>query len=342
MNTLKQNGIDTTGFFDLSMRVPFGAEVKILVNGKEMSVGNNGFVTSNVDFDGNVGFLDAGNGIAFGTVPNFESDLAEDPIVQNIMREGWVFNSRTDGRWVCAKTFSMLNGETYNPKLRCWERGFDAYLRNGYGFMYQFTMMLDEVHKLAKMERSNDPDFGRLSRFFTKAVVYQTCKHYIRQLKKFVAKQPTRKHQGRPYVKLNRYGNVHVDELNVKVYNPLESALSKINSCNNYTELEKALRDFNRLICKLPYETPKCPAFKDAFKGKGAFMTLNNIVKHHGVTLTNYETGEALNTYESVDYVESLLDTYRGSYWKFHELLKATIALNNFDLRESIRSQREN
>ena len=93
-------------------------------------------------------------------------------------------------------------------------------------------------------------------------------------------------------------------------------------------------------MVKLPADTPKCSDWKDAFKGNGAFKTLNNICKHHNCVVQNYETGEILDTYGSVAYIESLIDTYRGSYWKFHELLKATIELNNFDLSKSIESQK--
>lgn len=336
MITLTENGININNFFDLSMRIPFGAEVKIIVDGREMIVGqNNGFVPD-VSSGENVASVDAnGNSIVNGVV-----NALSDPIVQNIMDNGYLFNSRVDGRWVTAQTFKMLNERTFNYKTRQYETGWNAYLRNRYSYMYQFDMMLDELHKLAKMERSNDPDFARLSSFFTKQVVYATCKHYIRQLKKYINKQPTRRCQGVPYVKLNRYGNVFIRDLNNKVYSKLEFALSAINNSASYTMLEDKLKLFMFAMCKLPYETPKCPLWKDAFKGKGAYVTLLNIIKFHGVTVQNYETGEILNRDESISYVESLLDTYRGQYWKFHELLKATIELNNFDLKQSIDSQR--
>ena len=305
MEILKASGLDTTKFFNLNMDIPVGASVQITIDG----------------------------------VP-YRFDSSSDSIVKQIMDNGYVFNSRVDGRFITAQTFRMLNERSYNFDTRQYEFGWDAYLRNCYSYMYQFDMMLDEVHKLKKMENANDPDFQRLSNFFTKDVVYETCKQYIRQLKKFIKKQKNRKCQGRPYVKLNKYGNIFLSDLNTRIYQKLDVYLLGIKMSTNYNMLEDNLRLFMNAMCKLPYATPKTSQWKDAFKGKGAYVTLLNIVKFHGVNVLSYETGELLNRDDSIAYVESKLVDYKGQYWKFHELLKATIEANNFDLKENIQAKK--
>lgn len=307
MEVLKKAGYNTNNFFDLSLRVPFGAEVKVVVNGKEMIVGQN---------------------------------TSEDTIVKDILDKGYVFNSKVDGRFVVAKTFKMLNEKSYNYKLNMYEYGWDAYLRNNFPYMYQFDMMIDEVHKLAKMEKSNDPDFERLSSFFTKDVIFETCNHYMRQLKKYIKNQKPRKCKGVPYVKLTKYENVFIKDLYDKVYNKLYYALTLIRNADSYKMIEDGLKLFVDFMVKLPYDTTKSSEWKTAFKGKGAYVTLLNLIKFHNVTVQNYETGKMLNRDESVAYVESLLETYKGEYWRFHELLKKTIADNNFDLRKSIEANK--
>lgn len=305
LEVLRKANVNTNNFFNLSMNIPVGSNVQVLIDG----------------------------------VP-YEFNSSNDAIVKQIMDEGYVYNHKTDGRFVAAQTFRMLNEKSYNWKTRQCETGWDAYLRNCYGYMYQFDMMVDELHRLCKMEKDNDPEFTRLSSFFTKEVVYQTCRHYLKQLKKFIKNQPTRKCKGVPYVKLNKYGNVFVKDLDTKVYKPLKEKIAFIQYSVNYTILEKNLREFVKVAPKLPYDTPKCSTWKDAFKGIGSYKTLNNIIKHHGVTVQNYETKEILDRDRSVAYVESLVDTYKNEYWKFHELLKATIELNNFDLQKSIDAQK--
>jgi hypothetical protein len=350
---LKKNGVNVDNFFDLNLRIPFGAEVRLVVDGKEMVIpASNGFIQGigsgrDAAISGTFGTcmdsIDSSSypmsGVTVAQNVNV-ANLSNDPIVQNIMKNGYLYNYKTDGRFVAAVTFKMLNGISYNYKTKQHETGWDAYLRNNYPYMYQFEAMSDELHRLSKMEKDNDSEFALLSNFFTKDVVYQTCKHYINQLRKYINNQPTRKCQGKPYKKLNKYGNVFVSDLHGRVYGKLECALSKIKYANNYKELEDSLKIFMGIMVKLPYNTPKCSQWKDAFKGIGAYKTLNNIVKHHGVVLTNYETGEILNRDESIAYIESLLTKYKGNYWKFHELLKATIKANNFDLKKSIESQK--
>lgn len=305
VETLKRNGIDTTKFFNLNMDIPVGAKVQITIDGVPYTINS-----------------------------------SEDKIVRQIMNNGYVFNSRTDGRFVTAQTFRMLNGRGFNPKTKQYEYGWDACLRLNYPYMYQFDMMLDEVHKLAKMERKNDPDFARLRNFFTKEVVHNTCEQYINQLRKFIKNQKKRKCKGVPYVKLNKYGNVFVEDLFDRVYRNLQCTLVDIQFSRDYTSLEANLKSFMTYMCKLPADTPKSTAWKDAFKGKGAYLTLLNIIKFGGVTVQNYETKEFLDRDESIAYVESLLNTYKGEYWRFHELLKDTIKLNHFDLNESIKAQK--
>lgn len=302
METLKANGLDTSKYVNLSLNIPSGSKVEIMINGKSYNISN-------------------------------------DEIVKQIKEKGYVFNPRTDGRWVCAQTFKMLNSSSsYNPGINGYEYGWNAYLRNNYPYMYQFKMMKDELHKLAKMEQSNDPEFEKLSRFFTKDVVVETCKHYIKQLNKFIKTQKIRHCKGKPYVKLAwPYGDVLIDDLEYRIFNVLNADLYVITISKNYIDLKYNLTAFMKHMCKLPDYTPKCEQWKTAFKGKGAYLTLLNIVKFHGCEVINYETAEVLDRDDSVAYIENLLDTYHPyEYWKFHELLKATIKFNKFDLVKSI------
>ena len=333
MTALNNAGVNTSNFFNVNVNVPVGSCLEIFIDGVPYTFNSN---TGNVSGNGGIGNV---NSMGCSSVTPRMNAL--DSVAQSILNDGYVFNRRTDGRFVVAQTFKMLNTNSYNWQTRTTESGWNAYLRNNYGYMYQFEMMLDELHKLAKMERGNDADFARLSKFFTKQVVYETCNHYMRQLKKFINNQPKRSCHGNKYVRLRQYGNVYCDNLQQRVYNPLYGALVNIDRTTNYRDLEVALRSMMQIMIDLPYNTPKCPQWKDAFKGKGAYVTLLNLIKFHGVKVTD-ETGAELNTYDSVTYVESLLNTYNREYWRFHEKLKAEIARNNFDLARSIQSQPTN
>ena len=83
---------------------------------------------------------------------------------------------------------------------------------------------------------------------------------------------------------------------------------------------------------KLPYETPKCATFKDAYKGIGSFESLKNLIRFHEVVLDGCD-----NKYDSERELYRILkNTPNSEVWRFHNLLVSTIELNKFDLRKSI------
>lgn len=296
IETLKQNGVDTSKFYNLNLTLPMGSTIEIKVDGKQLA-----------DFD-----------------EETENTIKE------IMESKYIYNPRVDGRFVAAQTFKMINSDI----------GWNGMMKR-FPYKYQFRVMIDELHRLSVMEEHNDPEFEIMKNFFTKEVVVTTCEHYIKQLKKYVSNAKVRKCKGVPYVKLAKYGNVFHRDLQRNVYGKMEEQIRKINNSANYKMMEVRLRKFVSLMNKIPDDSAKCSAWKDAYKGRGAFMTLNNICKHHGVTLTNYETGEKLNQEESLAYLESLIETNRGAYWKYHELLLVAINENDFDLARSIEAQKQ-
>lgn len=327
METLQKAGVNTQNFLNLHLKVPTGAKIEIKVNDENYFI-SDGKLHKNKN-----------------SVLCEEKDSAkdEDSVVSNILENGYVFNSRTDGKWVVAQTFNMLNFPSYNYSKRETERpDWNAYLRNNYSYMYQFSMMKDELKKLAKMQKDGDPEFYKLSSFFTKKVVVDTCEHYVKQLRKYIKNKPEKHCKGEPYIHLPKYGDVFTKDLPERVYIHLTVWLNNLKYCedNNYAEIKAAYAMFYKNLIRLPFDTPKCPAWKEAFKGKGAYVTLLNLIKFHDVLVQDYETKAIYNRDQSVRYVESLLVTYRGSYWKFHSLLKRTIEFNDFDFNRSLRKAR--
>ena len=117
----------------------------------------------------------------------------------------------------------------------------------------------------------------------------------------------------------------------------------KLYSITNIVGIVNKITDIPGLLCqksidcnilnnKLPYKTPKCAAWKDAYKASGSFYSLQNFVRFHHVILEGCN-----NKYDSEQKLYHLLDTeFKGCEWKFHQLLVDTIKYNNFNLRRSI------
>ena len=87
---------------------------------------------------------------------------------------------------------------------------------------------------------------------------------------------------------------------------------------------------------KLNWDTRKSPAWKDAYKGNGAYYTLKNLVMYHNCYIFP-EYGTPVTGFKAVQYLEDHLTKYKGEGWIYFALLKKVIADNNFDYNKRMK-----
>lgn len=245
-------------------------------------------------------------------------------IANQIIADGYVRNTKLHRRFVMAQMFQMLNYVSWGGN----ESGYNAALRNYYGYDYTFKMMLDEVKVLSKLEDRDKESFEERSKFFTKQVISKVMLDYMEKLKEYVNSLPDKKCKGVPYKRIKGM-NVFNDDITKKIYRPLFFQISYVSYARNYKEIYNALKKFMDNMVKLPYKTAKSKDWIDAFKGEGAYYTLKNLVMFHGCGI---ESGDSF--YEgnmAVKILECKLDEYKGEGWRMFALMKKVIADNNFD-----------
>ena len=296
METLKVNGVDVGKYFDVAL--PGGGSVRMMLNESGVPV---------------------------------VANETNDPILNQIIEDGYVRNTKLHRRWVMAQMFKMLNYHSW----RNGEEGYDAYLRNHYGYMYQFDMMLEEVRVLSKLEDRDIESFNERSHFFTKDVVIATCKDYLEKLKANIDAQKPKNCKGVPYKRV-KGRNIFVADLDKKVYAPVQRQIWMISRARNYKELYKELKKFNDSMINLPWNTKKCKVWIDAFKGSGAYYTLKNLVMYHDcyVKVDKYDSRTGV---KGVVYIQSKLNEYQGEGWRYMAMLKKCIADNGFDFQQRMK-----
>lgn len=311
METLKVNGIEVGKYFDVTL--PGGATVRMTLE----------------------------NG-----VPVVAED---DPIMNQIIKNGYVRNSKLHRRWVMAQMFKMLSYENkYGNYSWQIEKGYDACLRNRYPYHYQFTMMLEEIRVISKLEKSGDTEtFRERTSFFNKDVVTTVCTHYVNDLEDYVEKLKERKCKGVPYKRVPRYGDIFVVDLDKKLYSKFMWSIRTMTRCTDYTALYRELNKFVGMMIKLPYNTPKSKVWIDAFKGSGAFYTLLNLTMYHNCKIIDspryypWETKKEPVTYaagiEATKFVKSKLNDYKGEGWRYLAMLRKCIVDNNFSFDERMK-----
>ena len=130
------------------------------------------------------------------------------------------------------------------------------------------------------------------------------------------------------------YGAVsNEDFMNIKI--KLQQIIEDIDDSETYGEVYTHFKKFVRKMAKLPDETPKCWAWKEAFKGAGGYYSLVNMILFHDCLLKGCRTKN-----ESMEKLDDYLEIYRHETWKFHYLMKEAIAFNGFDLASSIESRK--
>jgi len=300
METLKVNGIEVGKYFDVTL--PNGGTVRMTLE----------------------------NG-----VPVVAND---DPIVNQIIEDGYVRNSKLHRRFVMAQMFKMLN------YVSGWENGYDACLRNRYPYHYQFTMMLEEIRVISKLEQSGDIEtFKERTSFFDKDVVTTVCTHYVNDLEDYVNNLKEKKCKGVPYKRVPKYGDIFVVDLDKKLYHPFMWLISTMKHCTDYADLYRKLNKFVNMMIRLPYDTRKSKVWIDAFKGSGAFYTLKNLTMYHGCKIVDeqyngWNQPRKVTTYmagmEATNFAKSKLNEYKGEGWRYLAMLRKCIADNNFSFEQ--------
>lgn len=258
-------------------------------------------------------------------------DNKKDEIAEQIIADGYVRNTKLHRRFVMAQMFHMLNYVSYDGK----ETGFNACLRNRYGYGYTFDMMLEEIRVLSKLEAKDKESFIERSHFFTQDVVVDVLCDYVEKLQSYVDNLPTKKCKGVPYKRV-KGTDIFVDDLGKKLYRPMLNKIKLIGCAHNYSSVYKHLNEFMRDMVKLPYNTPKSKAWIDAFKGEGAYYTLKNLIMFHDCKIMDRGYG-FLTTEASMDFLKSKLDAYQGEGYRMFALMKKVIEDNEFDFNDRMR-----
>lgn len=296
MNALNNMGVDTSKYFNVSLPngLKPGATIALVINedGKPVIVENN----------------------------------TNDEITNQIIKDGYVRNTKLHRRFVMAQMFQGLNYVSWDKK----KTGYNEWLKR-YGIGYAFDMMLEEIRVLGKLEERDRDTFVERAHFFTKDVIAKTMEDYMVELAKHIDAIPSKNCKGVPYKRI-KSNNIFVVDIDKKVYAPLRNDIYRVSRARNYNDLYKIVKGFMSKMISLPYNTNKSNAWIDAYKGAGAFYTLKNLVMYHdcGIITTH---GVVVRKMDAVAYLNVKLDEYKGEGWRMFALMKKVIADNNFDFK---------
>jgi hypothetical protein len=304
MEKMNNAGISTGKFFtvDLPEGIPAGAKIHVVIDE---------------------------NGVA---VPMVLSENTNDPILNQIITDGYVKNTKLFRRFVMAQMFHMLNYKSYDGRYE----GYNDCIRYSYGYKYTIDMMIEEVRVLSKLETRDKETFEERAHFFDRRTIAAVLQDYVVELENYVDKLKTKNCKGVPYKRVKSI-NIFVADLEKKLYAPVKSYARKILVARDYNEIYRILCNFKRNMVKLPYDTKKSKAWIDAYKGEGAYYTLKNLIMYHGCYIeADFGGYPCLYGMSAMSYLSKKLDEYKGEGWRMFALMKKVISDNGINTRTHI------
>lgn len=261
----------------------------------------------------------------------------DDPIFQTIKNQGTVPNRHLFRRWVMAQMFRMIYLTTKPYGNR--QFGFTEIIRS-MEYEYQWKMLVNELYAQHKMMKNGDlVNFKDRNRWFNKQVVLDMSEDYLNKLEKRFNDLKLRKCKGVDYKRINGR-NIFVEDFTSKIIKPLTYAMFKIKNAKDTYELWCAAKKFNELRLKMHWDTPQNSAWIDAYKGSGAFFTMQNMIRFHDCKAVN-DSGKRLTKNTSLTFLNKKAEEYKNEGWRLIGLLKKMLDDNNIDVAEKISEWRK-
>lgn len=259
-----------------------------------------------------------------------------DPIFNLIIEQGTVPNKRLFRRWVMAQMFHMMSYTPYRSK----EPAGVTSMIHRLGYEYQWKMLMDELHAQMKMEGRDVVNFSDRNRWFNTDVVVAMANDYISQLKNRINAMKDRKCKGVSYKRISNR-NIFVSDLQAKVYRPLYLAMARIQQAQSAAQLYLAAKKFNDMRIKMACDTPQSNAWVDAYKGSGAFFTMQNLIRFHNCTVID-DAGKRLDKSQSLAFLSVKAEMYKnGDGWRLFAVLKKMLSDNNIDIKKKMAEWRK-
>lgn len=255
-----------------------------------------------------------------------------DPIFTAIIGRGTVPNRRLFRRWVMSQVFHMLNYKSYRGNAT----GFIAALE-AKGYKYQWKMVVEEMRVQAKLAVEDPENYALRNRWFNDGCIIQMANDYLEQLAAHINKLKVRHCKGVPYVKLGGK-NVFTADIQTKILNPIIKVMSKIEEADTPRKLYYAVNSFVRTIQNWWFtnDARMAQAFKDAYKGSGAYFTMKNLILFHGASFKNgcIKLGQK----KSMSMLENKANEYATSQegWRLFGVMKKLIADSGINIERKM------
>lgn len=253
-----------------------------------------------------------------------------DPIEESIRNDGYIENHHLYRRWVMAQMLRHFRNEK-DPAA------FDHYFISGKPYKYAWETTLNEIKAMKHLQGE---ELIKRERFFNLEVVKEMANEYNEQVKNYIAKLPkkwTVKNGKWAYYSKIPYGKeIKRSPKDKEFWASITEAVNKINEANTYWQMQKAVENF-MATCPMHLKMPKPNAWKNAFKGAGAYYTMDNMIKFHHCHWMLKSHYLMLPLSASLAELEKAVEETKGEYYRLYAMMCDFVAYNHFDFDQRMK-----
>ena len=256
----------------------------------------------------------------------------EDDIEQSIIEDGDINSKFLWRRWIMAQVLRHYKDSDGNDN-------FHQYFVKDTPLKYSFKVTIAEMEALSKgmsLADRNDRE-----QFFNIGVARSMILDYATHLANKVDKELKKLDKVNRSIVYKKGFNAKLkDDLHIgrkhftkakaeELMKMAKEYYDRARSTSDYVVMANLLREFSK---KMPMfnDCPKAPTWINAFKGAGAFYTLDNLIRWHGCFIIS-EEGTTYTGNAALVWLRKRTKELYGEYYKLYAIMKRTVKENNFD-----------
>lgn len=253
----------------------------------------------------------------FDMMHGVDSDNIDDDMATTIKENGYIANSHLFRRWVMAHYIKMCNS------AKVCGMNVMQYAATKYGnYDYMLKTMTNELRVLYILKTADHDCYEERKQFFDHDIVTEVVRDYVHDVSTYIRKRAV-KRDGRIRICKKNYDSVE------EILTPLFKLYTELLRCD-----EEDYREMYRIVYTIRDRTLPIGAYKRAdcagmtksctwaqtFCEEGAYYTLMNLTKFHGVGIKGNAPGEA-----SVKYLRGILDDENRHMTSFVDIAAAVL-----------------
>ena len=258
--------------------------------------------------------------------------VADDDKVFNaiIADERELSDPRLFRRWVLAQMFDAFTFKFGK------ESGFTPWLKRK-GYEYSISTLSHELNVQARICSKDEENFAIRNAWLNKDVALAVIDHDMQLLREYVDNLRVRHCKRKEYKRIKRVGDVFFKDIDTKVFLPLRLSRAFIEGAKTPAALAKAFEQYCAKRIPMSWDSKMCPDWIDAYKGVGAYYSMENLIKYHGCFFRTTQASNRRAHFSKDSSLDMLLDFNRAysrdhEGYKFLGLLKQFISDNGIDI----------